>query len=119
LFVAEEIDGQEIDNSISATRRAGVNRGLSINLKVSERAVPAKPMKVKLIGTHQTGAPIQEIVSRMAGNFFSVEGVVDFDPTPGGDYEVRGELSKDASTVWIEDARTHLPVTNKVTTAKS
>ncbi len=71
-------------------------------------------MQVKLIATPQTGAPIHELASRVTGNFFSVEGEVDFNPAPGGRYLVKGELKKGASSVWIEDVETGECVTEKV-----
>ena len=71
---------------------------------------------MKLIGTHQTAAPIHEIASRMAGTFFSVEGVVDFNPVEGRGYEITGDLKKDKSCVWIADVESKQPVTEQVCT---
>lgn len=71
-------------------------------------------MKVKLVGTHQTAAPIHEIASRMSGTFFSVEGVVEFKPLERHRYEVTGELMKQRSCVWVADATTAEPATEKV-----
>ena len=71
-------------------------------------------MKLKLRGTHITGAPIHARFSQAAGTFFSVEGTVEFTPSPGGYYEVKGELKKEGSSVWIEDARTDERVTEKI-----
>ncbi len=71
-------------------------------------------MKVKLRGSHATAAPIHAIFSQASGSFYSVEGVTDFTPVPGGNYVVKGELNKDGSSVWIEDVGTHRPVTQKV-----
>ncbi len=68
-------------------------------------------MKVKLRGSHATGAPIQALLSKSAGTFFSVEGVVDFSPKTDGKYVVKGKLKKDESSVWIEDVNTSQPVT--------
>lgn len=71
-------------------------------------------MKVKLLASHTTGAPIQTLFSQVAGTFFSVEGTVDFNPQPNGSYVVKGELKNEGSAVWIEDANTNQPVTEKV-----
>jgi len=71
-------------------------------------------MKVKLLATHITPAPIQALVSHAAGTFFAVEGVVNFNPQPNGRYVVKGELKKDRSSVWLEDANTNQPVTEKI-----
>jgi len=113
-FALMEVDGNSIDNSFRASASASYGRGLALTTLYVARPVPAKPMKVRLKGSHMTGAPIHAMVSQMAGTFFSVEGVVDFTPAPGGRYVVMGELKKGASSVWIEDRATGLPVTGKI-----
>jgi hypothetical protein len=114
MFVLAEIDGNRVDNSIVASRRASSGQGFALTTAYLQRSVPARPMKVKLLGTHTTAAPIHEMASRMAGTFFSVEGVVDFSPKPDGRYVVKGELKKTGSAVWIEDSVTNQPVTERV-----
>lgn len=114
LFVLSEVDGNRIDTSIGASAGASHGRGFALTTSIIERQVPAKPMKVALRATHTTAAPIHAIASQMAGTFFSVDGVVDFSPQPNGKYVVKGELKKDASSVWIEDANTQQPVTEKI-----
>ena len=118
IFAATEIDGKTINNAIFDTRRASQGKGFSVSPTPTMRAVPAQPIKVKLVGTHQTGAPIHEIASRAAGTFFSVEGVVDFKPEAGARYVVKGELKKEGSAVWIEEFSTGKLVTERVTAKK-
>jgi len=119
LFALMDIDGNRIMNSFWASANASHGRGFALTVVISERQVPAKPMKAMLKASHTTAAPIHAIASRMAGTFFSVEGVVDFSPRSGGRYVVRGELNKGGSTVWIEDAETGQPVTQKVVEQKT
>ncbi|MEO7886765.1 MAG: hypothetical protein ABI893_07295 [Polaromonas sp.] len=114
LFVIDGVDGNRIANSFGASAGASYGRGFALTTSIVERQVPAKPMKVALRASHTTAAPIHAIASQMAGTFFSVEGVVDFTPQPNGKYVVKGELKKESSSVWIEDAETQLPVTEKV-----
>lgn len=116
FFAAVEINGKEILNSIRETRRASYGQGFALTSRYSIRDVPVTPMKVKLIGTHQTAAPIHEIASRMAGTFFSVEGVVDFLPVQGHKYEVAGVLKKEQSCVWIADTVSSELATEKICT---
>ncbi len=116
FFAAVEINGREIENSLRETRGASYGRGFALSSRYTSREVPVTPMKVKLIGTHQTAAPIHEIASRMAGTFFSVEGVVDFNPTEGHRYVVTGELKKERSCVWIAEGNSNEPATEKVCT---
>ena len=114
FFVLAAINGRPIDTSLEASRRASYNKGFSLSAQYIERQIPVEPMKVKLIGTHQTAAPIHEIFSRLGGYFQSVEGVVDFNPVPNGNYIVKGELSPNGSAVWIENRDNGERVTEKV-----
>ena len=114
FFAALEIDGNGVMNSLRETRSASYGQGFLLTAKFTTRNVPVRPMKVRLIGTHQTAAPIHEIASRMAGTFFSVDGVVDFKPVEGKRYEVTGELKKERSCVWIADAETKAEATEQV-----
>ena len=116
FFVAYEVDGRTIHNAIFASRSASQGQGFALTTVNVTRQVAPGAQKVKLVATHQTAAPIHEIASRAAGTFFSVEGVVDFDPVEGGIYTVRGELKKEGSSVWIEDDRNRKPVTEIVRT---
>ena len=116
FFAALEIDGNAVRNSLRETRSASHGQGFSLTAKYTTRNVPVRPMKVKLIGSHQTAAPIHEMASRMAGTFFSVEGIVDFKPVEGKRYEITGELKKERSCVWIADAETKAEATEKVCT---
>lgn len=114
LFVLAEIDGNRIDDSMTETRLASQGQGARLTMGVLSRQIPARPMKVRLIASHTTAAPIMAIASQMAGTFYSVDGVVDFSPKPDGKYVVKGDLKKEGSSVWIEDAASGQPVTGKV-----
>ena len=108
------IDGKKIKDTFQASHGASFGQGFNLNLEVTKRPVPARPMQVKIRGSHITGAPIQEIASRAAGTFFSVEGVVAFDPKPDMRYIVKGILQKNGSSVWIEEESSGQVVTDKV-----
>lgn len=114
FFALMEIDGNEVMNSIRETRIASHNQGFIITPRYTARNIPVRPMKVKLFGTHQTAAPIHEIASRMAGAFFSINGIANFNPVEGKRYEVTGELKKELSCVWIADADTKTEATEKI-----
>lgn len=116
FFAAMALDGRIIENSIRASRIASSGRGFSLTSQYTTRNVPVGPVKVSLLGTHQTAAPIHEIAARMAGTFFSVEGAVDFNPAAGKSYIVTGELKKEQSCVWIADAVSNEASTEKVCT---
>jgi len=114
LFALTDIDGNHIMNSFWASANASEGRGFSLTVVISERKIPAKPMKATLKASHTTAAPIHAIASKMAGTFFSVEGTADFEPKPNGKYVVKGELSKGGSSVWIEDLDTGQIVSQKI-----
>lgn len=118
LFYVESIDGNEIENASVATRRNSTNTGFRVFTRIVIRDIPIRPMKLKIVGTHVTGAPIHEIAARVAGTFFSVEGVLDFTPKEGVLYGVRGELKKDASRIWIENATTNEIVSEVISANK-
>jgi hypothetical protein len=115
IFALMEIDGNRVSNSFNASASASYGQGPVLRTKIVERNVPAKPMKVVIRGSHATGAPIHALFSQAAGTFFSIDGAVDFSPKPNGRYVVNGELKKEGSSVWIEDAETKEIVTEKVT----
>jgi hypothetical protein len=116
VFIALEIDGRSIQNTVRASQSASYGKGFALTLRHISRDIPARPLTVKLRGTHVTAAPIHEIASRVAGTFFSVEGDVSFSPEDGKLYYVTGELTKAKSCVWIEDRATNAAVVNKVCT---
>jgi hypothetical protein len=118
VFYVESIDGRPIRSALIATRGASRDKGFALSLQSEMRRVPVAPLKLKLVGTHVTAAPIHEIASRAAGTFFSVEGEVSFTPVEGGDYVVKGELKKEGSSVWLADAKTQEPVTAPVVQQK-
>ena len=114
FYSATALDGREIQNSLRESRGASYGQGFSLSSRYTSRRVPVRSMKVKLIGTHQTAAPIHEMAARMAGTFFSIEGVTDFKPMEGRSYVVTGELKKEQSCVWIMDSETKQPSTEKI-----
>ena len=115
IFALMEVNGNQIRNSFDASASASKGQGFALTALAVSRSVPATPMTVKIKGAHATGAPIHAIFSQITGNFYSVEGTVDFTPMSGRDYVVTGILEKDGSSVWIEDTTTGEPVTKKVT----
>lgn len=114
VFAVSTIDGQRVLNTLDETRRASYGKGFALTVSTVGRPIAAQPMKVGLIGTHTTAAPIHEIASRAAGTFFSFEGIVDFAPRADRSYVVKGELKAQGSSVWIEDSLTGEVVTRKV-----
>lgn len=115
LFAVVEIDGNRVPNAFGASANASYGRGASLTTVFPERKVRTTSMRLKLRGSHATGAPIHAIASQMAGTFFSVEGVIEFTPLPNASYVVKGELKKEKSSVWLEDIATGKAVSSVIT----
>jgi hypothetical protein len=105
LFYLESIDGKKLRTSVQATRKATDGRGFRLSSKYLEHTVPARPLALKIVGTHMTAAPIQEIGLRLSGELLKVEGEVSFAPESGRDYVVYGRLVHGHSFVCIADAK--------------
>lgn len=114
IFALIAIDGNSILNAFSESARASHGRGFSLTTVFPERKVQVRTMRALIRGSHATGAPIHAIASTMAGTFYSVEGTVEFTPEAGRRYLVKGELKKEGSSVWIEEAGTGRPATTVV-----
>lgn len=111
FFIAEQIDGANIDNSLDETGRRNAGSGMRMTPYAFQRELVAeKPVKVAIRGRTRYAAPIQALM----GTVYQVKGVVEFTPKANGRYVVRGELGEGYSAVWIEDAETRLPVAEKV-----
>jgi hypothetical protein len=117
FFFVSAIDGKSVDNAAAASRRGSAGHGFSLTVHFVSRAVPVRPMRLRLVGTHQTAAPVHEMAARMVGNFQQVRGEVDFNPVPEGNYRVTGVLDPKQSCVWVEETNTQAVVTEKVCTS--
>jgi hypothetical protein len=112
--VLHSVDGRKISNSINETLERGRGKGLTLYAWVTDRRIPAVPIKAGLKCQTVHAAPILALTATV----YSVEGTVDFKPSPDGRYVVKGVLAQGGSSVWIEDAATGEMVTTKVISAK-
>ena len=106
LFYVAEIDGQNVLSSAERTRRENANKGMSLRLSLVQHTVAARPVRLKLVGTHVTGAPIHELVLRAKGEFLEVQRELTFTPEADGRYRVVGLLKPGGPEVWLEDVKT-------------
>jgi hypothetical protein len=110
FFVIEEVDGKRIHNALIESHRASNGRGFTLVGRDISRELPLRPLRIKLLATEETGAPIEAIFRAASGSAApSVERVVDFFPQEGHEYVVTGEMSKQRSAVWILDLTTYQP----------
>jgi hypothetical protein len=109
MFAVIEVDGRRVMNAFWASANASQGRGNNLTTIYPSRKIKAGATKFLIKCSHATGAPIAAIASQMAGTYFSVEGAVELAPRADGRYAVKGELTKQKSSCWIEDLETGKP----------
>ena len=100
VFYVDEIDGRKVDSKLDVNAKGSA-------AVTYERPVPARPLRIKLVGTHAGQAPIFDLLGQASGKFVSVDGVITFTPVADVHYRVNGLLRTGCPSVWIEDATTH------------
>jgi hypothetical protein len=110
-FGATKLDGKPIRSSRAESLSANYGRGFHMTPVVLDREIPAgKSVKVYLQGRTEYAAPILALTNTV----YQVEGEISFVPTEGRIYEVKGVLSAEVSTVWLEDSTTKEVVDKKL-----
>ena len=100
MFVAEQLDGQNIDNGMRRSQQASQGRGFALTTVPFGRTIVAgKPVKIGVKGRTVFAAPIQALTSTV----YQVKGTVEFVPDPNTTYVVRGEFGETYSAVWVEE----------------
>ena len=114
VFIVQSVDGHRIANSMDASQAASRNQGAKLTGQNIERQLPLRAMQLTLEGRDISAMPIAAILGSISGHYHSVEGVVTFTPSAGHRYLVTGTLTKESSSIWIEDADSHEPATEKI-----
>lgn len=109
FYYVELVDDARVDNSRIKTLTENRGRGMSMTPALVERRVPARPLKLAVVGRTEYAAPIQAL----KGVVYQVKGIVEFTPEANKSYTVRGDLGEDSS-VWVEDDETKSMVGAKV-----
>jgi hypothetical protein len=102
FFVLYRLDGRDIDNALVDTVTQNEGRGLAMKPIGRQRLVPARQARFYLLGRSHYAAPIQEL----AGKAYLIAGEISFVPVAGARYVVKGSLTADRSSIWLEDAST-------------
>ncbi|QPL42041.1 hypothetical protein IT970_11220 [Pseudoalteromonas sp. A41-2] len=101
FFYLSKVDGKQVNNSIRATHQASYGQGMLLTPVGFSREVPTEPMTLTLVAQVHHAAPINYMFN--AGSNFIVSGDVSFTPEANQHYVVKGYLSPDFSSVWIEN----------------
>ncbi len=111
LFVAEQLDGKDVDNSLRRTQQASQGRGFALTtVNFGRPIVAGQLVTVAVKGRTIFAAPIQALASTV----YQVKGTVEFTAQPQATYVVRGEFSDEYSAVWVEEAVSKSVVGKKV-----
>ena len=110
LFYLDGIDGKGVRNAFDETFDLNYGHGMVLTPRAYERSVPARQATYRLHGRTYFAAPILE----MAGHAFQIVGEVVLSPEAGETYVVKGELSADHSSIWVENEKTGAQLCNKL-----
>jgi hypothetical protein len=111
FFFVAAYDGHDIKNVLIATEQRNSGRGFAAMI-IGEysRPVPAQAASFHLVGRTHCAAPVVEL----AHTLYLIEGDVSLTPQVDGQYVVKGELSEDHSSLWVEDVATGKQLGNKL-----
>ncbi len=110
FFYVASIDGRTIEESRGKTIRANAGHASGMEVQLVERAVPARPLQLEIVGRTHHASPIVSAASRE----YRIKGVIRFSPEPNKTYVVRGTLSEHYSGVWLEDEASGAVASDKV-----
>ena len=111
VFEMTRVDGRRLASSSVATTRAGQGSAMTVAPVALTNELPLQPLRVQIQAAIQYATPLIAISSEDCRTL----GEVAFTPQDGKRYAVNGRIAADACEVWIEDAATKQPVTEKVT----
>jgi len=108
FFVVSKINGQDINNALSASRKASRDGGYVLPDAPFVRTLEVRQITLTLQARLAYKAPIFAQVD--ASNFHYADHVLSFTPKPNTTYVVRGKLDANTEDVWLEEADTGLVV---------
>jgi hypothetical protein len=104
FYYLGEIDGRRIDNVLFKTRQQNSGKGFSLATSQYSRQVPAGLRQLKLQAKIGYGAPIQEILN--SSTVYEVEKTISVTLESNKTYVVKGKLSAEEKSVWLEESDT-------------
>ena len=110
FFYLDKFENKTLQNSALLTRTNNSGMGMAMKPYIVDRKVPSGKATVVITGATQYAADALAIF----GKNYKVSGVIEANFEPDTQYEVKGELSKDYSVVWIEDTKTGKIIGEKI-----
>lgn len=110
VFEMTHVDGRRLLSSSIATLQAHQGRGFTTAPVALSNELPLRPARLRLQAVTQYGAPLLALRHPTC----RVQGEVAFTPAADRRYRVAGRIGALACEVWIEDAETGQPVTERV-----
>lgn len=104
FYYLGEIDGRQVDNVLFKTRQQNSGKGFSLTPSQYSREVPAGLRQIKLQAKIGYGAPIQEMLN--SSTVYEAERTISVPLESNKTYVVKGKLSAEEKSVWLEDADT-------------
>ena len=102
IFYLSHIDKNKIYDSRTASRKASHGGGNKLNSALLENNVPVGVHLFTIVGRTEYAMPARAL----AGTVYEVKGDVEFSPDADGKYIIKGLLSEERSSVWIENVST-------------
>lgn len=102
FFSVTSVNGQRVVNSRDLTASQNFGRGFQMSPVVVSHVFPSGTVTLGVIGTTHHPAPILAIIHGTT----SVEGAIQFTAEPDTVYLVKGDLSADKVSVWLEEEST-------------
>lgn len=110
FYELDKVDGKRINGSIASSLSASYGQGSILTVVKESREIPAgEELSLTLLGMRRYAAPFLEIIN----GSYKVHGELLFTPEVNKSYTVNGELSKEYSVIWIEDAEGNI-VSSKI-----
>jgi len=102
FFYLSHVDGNKIMNSVWNTYRASDGLGEYLSAVVLEHKIPAKTMRLGIIGETIYAMPARALMSTV----YEVKGEIEFTPLPDAVYIIQGNLTEEGCTVQVEHEET-------------
>jgi hypothetical protein len=99
LFYLSHIDGKQLRNSLNASISSSYGMGNHLYAVLLEHSVSAENHVLTIVGRTAYAMPGRELISTT----YEVKGDVELTPKQDETYTIKGILSEEKSSVWIEN----------------